>query len=268
MLQLDQEAQPVPAIAGWPVFISLLGSFSLFNRGGAVAVPCGGKTEGLLTVLALRGEQGLSREPLLALLWPNHAPDLASQSLNSLVYSLRKQFSTALQGSPLVLHSEGHYQLNLAAGVGIDLIEFETQIREGDRRAQMGHSQAALSAYRCALEFYRGDLWGVTDIYAAVERERLRASYLTALAWLADAAYTRGDYAACLDYARRLLASDPCREDAHRLLMRCYVHCAQRAQALRQYHFCVEVLRAEFDTLPEPSTTSLYDQIRMNPVGI
>jgi DNA-binding SARP family transcriptional activator len=62
-----------------------------------------------------------------------------------------------------------------------------------------------------------------------------------------------------------MLASDPCREDAHRLVMRCYVRLGERAQALRQYQLCKQILRAEYDVAPEDATTALYDRVRLEP---
>ena len=79
---------------------------------------------------------------------------------------------------------------------------------------------------------------------------------------------TDGDYTGCLSHARRLLANDPCREDAYRLMMRCYVRLGERAQALRQYRLCQTILRTEFDAVPEPATTALFDQIRLDPGSI
>jgi len=76
------------------------------------------------------------------------------------------------------------------------------------------------------------------------------------------------DHATCLEYAWHLLTSDPCREDAHRMVMRCYVHFGQRAEALHHYQVCADILRAEFDTAPEPATTALFDQIRRDPSTI
>ena len=42
------------------------------------------------------------------------------------------------------------------------------------------------------------------EYFPALERERLRARYLTLLTHLADHHFSAGDYAACLDYAREL----------------------------------------------------------------
>jgi len=96
----------------------------------------------------------------------------------------------------------------------------------------------------------------------------LRARFLSLLAYLADAQYRAGEYSACLEHAWCLQGNDPCREDAHRVVMRCYVRCGERAAALRHYQVCVSILRAEFDAAPELATTALFDQIRLRPSGI
>ena len=101
-----------------------------------------------------------------------------------------------------------------------------------------------------------------------VEGERLRALSLTLRARLADSEYKQGDYEACLDQSLELLAADPCREEAHRLAMLCYVRRGERAQALRQYRLCEQILSGEFDAAPEAATTALFDQLRLDPNGI
>ena len=112
---------------------------------------------------------------------------------------------------------------------------------------------------------YRGDLCVGADVQAIVERERLRASFLTLVARLADLHFGAGEYSECLDFALALLAHDPCREDAHRLVMRCFVRRGERAQALHQYRVCETILAQEFSAAPEPATTALFDQLRLAP---
>jgi hypothetical protein len=50
--------------------------------------------------------------------------------------------------------------------------------------------------------------------------------------------------------------------------MRCCVRSGERAQALRQYRLCVDILRSEFDALPEPATVALFDQVRRDPGSV
>ena len=66
----------------------------------------------------------------------------------------------------------------------------------------------------------------------------------------------------CVATAHRMLDLDPCREDAHRLLMRCYAMQGRHYQALRQYDFCQRILRAAVDASPAGDTTALYHAIR------
>jgi DNA-binding SARP family transcriptional activator len=188
--------------------------------------------------------------------------------LHSLVHSLHKLIGDAIGGAAPVLHDEGYYRLNIEAGVGVDVASFDALVKTGDLQVGAGDLATAATVYSSAVGLYRGDLCMGTDVQALVERERLRARYLTLLAHLADYHFGEAAYVACQGYAWRLLSSDPCREDAHRMMMRCYVRQGERAEALRHYRLCVEVLSAEFDAAPEIATTALFEQIRLDPGSI
>jgi DNA-binding SARP family transcriptional activator len=250
-----------------PILICLLGEFRVLKGGHPISLR-GSKAEILLRSLGLQHKQPVARELLLETMWPGHAPDLAGQSLNSLIYSLRKSLGDEVGGDAPVLYEDGHYRLNREAGVGIDVAYFEDLVKAGDQHIVANNFLDAISSYVQAAEFYRGDLCTGTDIKGVMARERLRAHFLTVLARLADYYFSLSEYGRCLQYANRLLENDPCREDAHRLVMRCYVRQGERAQALRQYRLCEHVLNAEFDAVPEMRTTLLFDQVRLEPDNI
>ena len=264
-LDLPRLVQADQARVDWPVLICLLGSFRLLKAGQPVALRNASKTRALLANLALEPGYCVSREALLQAIWPDADATLASQSLNSLVYSLRKLLGDQIGGEPPVLHADGFYRLNVDAGVGVDAAWFEALVNAGEQLARSGDQSGAIAQYTYAAQLYQGDLCAVADIQIVVEREYLRALYLTLLARLADYHFSRGDCLTCMGYALRLLSVDPCREDAHRLVMRCHVHQGERAQALRQYQLCASILRAEFEAEPETETTDLYNQIRLQP---
>jgi DNA-binding SARP family transcriptional activator len=255
---------------GEPVRLCLLGGFRLLCYGQPVAVRSGGRTEALLAHLGLAARQGVPREALLCALWPDSAPALAGQALNSLVYSLRGLLGDALGGATPVMQSAGYYRLNEAAGVGVDVARFDALVAAGERYQRAGQPDAAAALYERAVRLYRGDLVTLGDGggQAIMERERLRAVCLTLLARLSGHSFARGDFGACLAQALRLLALDPCREDAHRLVMRCHVRRGERAQALRQYGIARAILRAEFDAEPEPATIALFEQVRLDPGAV
>ena len=249
----------------WPVLIRLLGPFRVLKRGRLVVLRNSGKTEALLFHLAVRRGYRASRVTLLEKLWPDSEHALAGQCLNALVHSLHKLLGDALGGAAPVLQSGGYCRLNVEAGVGVDVACFDTLARDGEGHARSGHLAAAILTYRSAVSLYDGDLGAGSDVQAIIERERIRALYLTLLARLAEMYYAGGDYDSSLRAALDVLHSDPCREDAHRLAMRCYVKRGERAQALRQYELCETILRSEFDAMPEPITATLFEQVRLTP---
>jgi len=264
--QFDQPDQTnFPVHPDCRILICLRGDFRVLKQGQPIKILSGSKTETLLCSLALKQEYCALRDVLLNTLWPNTQIPFAAQSLNSLVYSLNKLLSDGVGGVPSVVYDDGAYRLNVEAGVGVDVENFQILAHAGQARERAGDRSNAVMLYSRAIQLYRGDLRAGTDVQVVMERERLRALYLTLLAHIADYSYAQGDYATCLESALALLANDPYREDAHRLLMRCYVRNGERAQALRQYKLCEQILRAEFNAAPEPSTRALYDLIRLNP---
>jgi DNA-binding SARP family transcriptional activator len=242
----------------------------LLVEGRLVAVRTGGKTEALLGHLALAGAGGLPREALLNWIWPAAEPALALQSLKSLLHALRSVVGNALGGPGPVVQGSGYVRLNTEAGVGVDVTRFTDLVVSADEEQQAGDLARAARRYEHALELYQGDLamFGKDQIRTVIQRERLRATYLSVLVRLADLAYTRGDLSRCLAYTSQLLDHDPGREDAHRYAMRCSVRLGQRAQALRYYETICAVLLAEFNAAPEPATRALFEQIRLDPDAI
>jgi DNA-binding SARP family transcriptional activator len=71
----------------------------------------------------------------------------------------------------------------------------------------------------------------------------------------------------CIATGHRMLDVDPCREDAHRLLMRCYASQGRVYQAVRQYEFCCRMLKGTLEVEPASETTRLYRVIRAGSAG-
>jgi DNA-binding SARP family transcriptional activator len=156
----------------------------------------------------------------------------------------------------------------MEAGVGVDTAHFDALVRTAEAHLRTRDASAAVAALAAAVELYRGDVYDCDDLHVLVERERLRAVYLSLLRRLADQHLEQHEYMQALHYTRRLLAADPCREDAHRLAMRCHVRLGERAQGLRQYRTCAQILAAEFCAGPEPLTDALFARIRVAPESV
>jgi len=249
----------------WPVLVCVLGHFRLVAAGRPVPMRAGGKTQALLSMLALGPANGVSRDTMLATVWPDSEPSQAAQSLNSLVHHLQRLLSDGLGGAPFLVRVGGAYRLNFDAGVAVDAVKFVALAAEGERHVATGETVAAMERFGRAVALYHGDLDEATSVQAVVERERLRGIYLGLLGQLADHHFMAGDHAAAQRYAQCALASEPCREDFHRLLMRSFVRAGERARALRQYRLCEQVLMSEFQALPEMATRALFEQVRDDP---
>lgn len=264
------EADPMDDVSTQhPVWLGLLGGFQLLRNGQRIAVRSGGKTEALLAQLALARLQGVPRHVLLRAIWPDSEESLANNALNNLVHTVRGLLGDALGGATPVVQSSGYYRLNHEAGVAVDVSQFEILAAQSDRYARMGELAVAASLAERAVNLYRGDLSSRGEAPGEMlERDRLRATCLALLMRLADHAFSSREFGMCLSYALQLLAYDPCREDAHRQVMRCHVRRGERAQALRHYRTVQTILRSEFDVEPEPATTLLYEQVRLDPSAV
>jgi DNA-binding SARP family transcriptional activator len=244
-----------------PVMICLMGEFRLLVAGNLIQLPAGGKMETLLSYLALQSKRRVGRERLLQALWPCNDQAHGLNSLNTLVYNLHKLLGLTLYAIPLVLHEEGYYLLNPHLEIRVDVRCFDELLATADHKLAVGDIAGAFKYYQRAAELYRDDLCIATDVQALIERERLRTRYLTLLVQLANNCYLAGNYNTSLEYLWKLLGHDPYREDAHRLVMQCYVRRGERASALHQYQVCVDLLQSEFKALPEAATLALFEQI-------
>jgi DNA-binding SARP family transcriptional activator len=144
--------------------------------------------------------------------------------------------------------------------------EFERLVNSGKRLESRNQMREAISNYEAAHSLYQGNFLEENsyDGWTALPREHLRMAYLDALDHLSQIYYNQESYAMCISLCQRILIQDPCREDSHCMLMRCYNHMGQDHLALRQYQACLNALRAELDVAPAPDTTQLFEQIRQH----
>src|SRR6185437_1895052 len=130
----------------------------------------------LLALLVLAGGNGLSREKLMAYLWPERDTEHARQLLNQAVYNLRK----ALADEAII--SEGEDLRLNADVVRADVAEFEAAVACGD--------------YAGAVRLYAGPFLDAFSLgetpefawWADRERQRLASERAHALEALAEAA--------------------------------------------------------------------------------
>lgn len=241
--------------------LTFLGAFQAHLDGAPLTNFHSVKVQALLAYLVVEADRPHTRETLMALLWPDDAPQSAQQSLRQALYALRRVLGDTDNPArePFLLVTRQTIQLNSRSQVTLDVASFLQQVQQGNLAE--------------AVALYSADLLVglVTDStpfeeWLRVTREYLHNLALNALGQLTQQRLDNDDYAHSATYARRLLLLDPWREEAHRQLMMALALSGERSAALAQYESCRRVLADELGIEPDQETMTLYEQIRIGKV--
>ncbi len=235
--------------------LRLLGRFSLsHSSAGEISIPSK-KGQALVAYLALAPGQRRSRYDLADALWSDRGEEQARHSLRQSILTIHKALGDQ---SPLVLIAEAEELVLNKDLIAIDVLDFKrlAAAEDSERLEQ-------------AVALYGGDLLESLyvrsegfDEWLVRERARLRDLTVETLARLMNLHAGSDDADRAIKTTERVLALDPLREDAHRMLMRLYDGTGRRSAALRQFQVCEETLRQELDAEPEPETLALYSELR------
>jgi predicted ATPase/DNA-binding SARP family transcriptional activator len=239
--------------------IRLLGDFSLLYGGQPITSLNTPRLQSLLAYLLLHRHVPQQRQHLAFLFWPDATDAQARNNLRQLVHQLRQVFPAVdhfLQSDANSLH------WRLDRPCHLDVADFEQTLQRADEAAQHNDPRQQQAALKEADNLYRGALLpSCYDDWIMPERERLRQKHLQALEHLLRLLEKQGDPATALQYAQRLIRSDPLSEDFYRRLMRLHVLNNDRASALRVYHTCAATLQRELGVEPDPATRAAYEQL-------
>jgi two-component SAPR family response regulator len=198
--------------------------------------------------------QGLRKEEIGGIFWPEHPPQKLDGIFRSTLYRLRRSLFRES-----VVFEDGVYRFNRETEHRSDVEEFEGLLDEAEKTTDPQQEGKLLAQ---ALELYRGIyLEGIYADWCALERQRLRERYLNTLESLAGLRARQGNLQRAVEGYQQLVVEDPYREPAHRELMRCFYRLGDRAAAIRQYQVCVEILREDLGLSPAPDTEALYLQV-------
>lgn len=211
------------------------------------------KPVALLALLATAATRGMSRDKILAYLWPETPADRATHRLTQVLYSLKHE----LQTEDLFL---GSADLRLNPNlISTDLADFRQALAD-----------------RCpdrAVEFYSGPFLdgffvnGGPEFEQWVDSERadLERLYRGALQDLGEQAIAAGDNAAMVHWCGRLAQADPLNAHAAVRYMEALALTGDRAGALRFGRAHEARLREELDAGPDPAVSSAMERLRTKP---
>jgi DNA-binding SARP family transcriptional activator len=245
--------------------IYCLGPFRVYQDDQPLEDWPSGKGKAIFKYLVAHRERPVAKEVLMEVFWPCAHPDSARNNLNVALYGLRQALRQGRQASfSHIVFQDDCYLLNPDLHIWVDCEAFVEHLETARALEQCGELVAAMREYRAAEALYQSEFLEDDryEDWLTPQRQSLQDHYLSLLDRLGRYYLDHEDYAACAMMYGKLLAVDPCREEAHRRLMRCYSRQEQHYLALRQYHLCVERLKEELDVAPAPSTVQLYGRIR------
>ena len=204
----------------------------------------------LLAVLASSGAAGISRDKLLALLWPESDEERARHALKQGVYALRRDLGNenAVVGT---------------ATLSLDPTVIPSDVREFDEAIARGDDLTAVSLYtgpfldgvfiKSAPEF---------DQWAGNERSRLERAHLDAVARLARAAESTGDLVAAAQWWRRAAAAEPLSGRVALSLMKVLADSGDVSAAIQHARVHEAVVRGELDSSADDAVLAFAEELR------
>ncbi len=207
-----------------------------------------------LFFLLLAHPQGLRKEQIQGILWPEVHNAKANGIFHSTVYRMRR----ALYPECLI-HPNGQYQISPEMRIGYDVADFEGLISQA---AKEGNRERQAELFLQATELYNGEyLEDSYNDWCLPIRNALREQFLSALLALGILYETAGQTQEAIDMFERLLKADCLREDVYRRLMELHLREGNRTLALRTYNRCLDVLRDEAQLSPNEETLAVYRKI-------
>jgi len=209
----------------------------------------------LLALLAVARDRGLSRDKILAYLWPESDAERARHGLDQVLYAQRHQL-----GVPDLFLGRKTLRLNRTV-ITADVWEFEDALENG-------MPEVAVRCYTGPFldGFFVKGAPGF-ERWAEDERDRLARGCATALGSLASAASAVGDHRRAADWWRRAADVNPFDTETAVRLVETWVAAGDRAAALRCAVQHVERLRSDLGLEPDSRVVRLLEQLKSGTAG-
>lgn len=207
------------------------------------------KTLALLALLA-SGRQEMSRDKLIAYLWPEtdsaHGHHLLKQACHDLRRELRQ---------PELFQGRRFLQLNPAV-IGSDVQRFAAALEQGDLARGVAEYAGPF------LDGFYLDGCEEFERWVEANRERLARRAGGAIETLAKDAGRRGDHATAAEWWRRVTELDPLSAEATLERMTALATAKERVEALKVGREYAELVQRELDAAPARAVTKLMEQLR------
>jgi LuxR family transcriptional regulator, maltose regulon positive regulatory protein len=207
-----------------------------------------------LFYLLLANRDGMTKEMLGDILWPESSPGQLKLRFKNTLYRLRH----ALQ-LDVVLFQDDRYCFNRKLDYEYDVESFWDYIRQSQSTVKARERRKFFAA---AVQLYKGPyLPEISGSWVVIERERIYKEFVKVSMKLAEIYLDNREFEHVIDLCNRVLGQDLCIEEAHRFVMRANAALGNRVGIIRQFESCQKALMGEVGLSPSPQTEALYQSL-------
>jgi TolB-like protein/DNA-binding SARP family transcriptional activator len=236
--------------------IYLVGNMRAVAPSGADILPRGRKTRGLLAFLCLAQGERVSRSRLVGLLWDRSADAQARMSVRHSLSELNSIVNRHVPGLVEIGRDSVRIDVRKCWVDALAILEASADATADTSNLVQPFSERLLE-----------DLDGVApsfDQWLTAERTRFEDRVRKILEAELDRVIeqnVRPEVRAAA--ARRLINFEPTHEGAVRVLMKAFAQMGDRAQAIREFERCRQVLLTVLDLPPSKETMGVYEAVRI-----
>ena len=250
---LDPRPQPASSPAPTHVIrINTLGGLSVCDAGGAQISGAAAQPRrmAILAILARAGQRRVTRDKLLALLWPDADDERGPRALTQALYALRKDL-----GDESAIDGAKELRLDPEL-ITSDAAEFAAAVSRGD------DAKAAALYHGPFLDGFH--VPGADQFARWVESERasLTAEYSRVLESLARSSRAANDSAASIGWWRKLAALEPLNARVAVGLMDALSASGDRAGAIQHARVYELLVEQELDLPPDAEVIAMAERLR------
>jgi len=217
----------------------------------------------VLAYLVTERKRAVTQGELAEAVWPESLPASWMLALSAIVSRLRSRLAgVGLPRSHIIGNAFGCYQFTPPAETWVDVEAALAGIDAAEGALVAGNPQAAFGPSLIATTILRRPfLPGHDGAWVDDRRATLASSLVRALDCRIDALIAHNEVALALTHARDAVRLEPYRESGYRRLMRVLVANGDRAEAIRAYNQCRDLLQRELGVAPSAETEAMFREI-------
>jgi DNA-binding SARP family transcriptional activator len=213
--------------------------------------------------LVTERKQAVSQSDLAEAVWPESLPMSWTLALSAIVSRLRARLGTVgLPRARIIGNAFGCYQFTPPGETWVDVEAALAGLDAAEGAIATGNPQAAYGPSLIATTILRRPfLLGHEGAWVDERRAALTSSLVRALDCRAEALAANDEPVLALAHAREAVRLEPYRESGYRRLMRLLAANGDRAEAVRAFQQCRDLLDKELGVPPSAETESLYREL-------